>query len=102
MLEGCIALFIEKVIEVQLISINIGESFTSVYADIKANLEFINSAEKVQTYYQRLLKILDNLGKPVADVGKSIAAQLSTVTGKIYMYVSRMVRGWGKSFPLDR
>ena len=79
-----------------------GESYASVYGEIKANLEFINSAEKVQTYYQRFLKILDGLGKPVADVGKSIAAQLSTLTGKIYMYISRMDEGVGQIIPLGQ
>ena len=87
MLKGNIPSLIEKVLQARLISRLPDESHGSLYAEIKANLEFPKSAEKLQTYYQRFLKILDNLGKPVAHVSKSIAAQLSTLTGKIYMYI---------------
>ena len=80
-------MFVEKVIEAGLITRYTDENYASVYAEIKANLEFPKSAEKLQTYYQRFLKILDNLGKPVARVSKSIAAQLSILTGKIYMNI---------------
>ena len=52
---------------------------------IKARLESTNSSEKVQT--QSLLEILDDLGGPAAVVAKCIATQLSTLTGKLYMYI---------------
>ena len=64
-----------------------GESYASVHGMVKANLELTDSAEKLQKHYQCLLEILDDLGKPAADVGKTIAAQLSTLTGKIYMCI---------------
>ena len=86
-LKGNIPSLIEKVVQARLISRLSDESYGSVYAEIKANLEFPKSAEKLQTYYQHFLEILDNLGKPVARVSKSIAAQLSILTGKIYMYI---------------
>ena len=85
--------FVEKVIQAKLIPMYMDKSYTSVYGEIKANLELMDSSEKLQTYYQRFLKILDDLGKPVADVSKSITTQLSTLTGKIYMYISRMRKG---------
>ena len=88
MLVGCITAFAEKAFEAQLISYPSRRlKFTSYYDDLKARLESTNSAEELQMYYQRFLKILDNLGKPVAHVSKSIAAQLSTLTGKIYMNI---------------
>ena len=77
------------------------ESYTSVYAEIKTNLELTNSAEKLQMHCQHFLKILDNLGQPVADVSKSIATQLSTLTGKIYMHISRIGEGVGQILSLS-
>ena len=53
---------------------------------IKARLESTNSSEEVQTHYQSL----DDLGGPAAVIAKCIATQLSTLTGKIYMYISKM------------
>ena len=90
MLEGYITSFIEKVLEARLISRFPDENYGGVYAEIKARLEFPSSAQKLQTYYQHFLGILDNLGKPTALVGKRIGAQLSTLTGKIYMYIERI------------
>ena len=81
-------MFAEKAFEAQLISYPSRRlKFTSIYDEVKARLGSTNSAEELQTYYQRFLKILDNLGKTVACVTKSIAKQLSTLTGKIYMNI---------------
>ena len=100
-LKGSITSFVEKAFEAKLMSRSPSrpKKFTSVYDEIKAGLQSTNSAEEVQTHYQSLLKILDDLGGPAAVVGKSIATQLSTLTGKIYMYISKMGT---KSFPPDR
>ena len=84
-------MFAEKAFEAQLISFSSTRlKFNRIYDEFKARLEFPSSAENLQTYYQRFLKVLDNLGKPVAHVSKSIATQLSTLTGKIYMYIERI------------
>ena len=95
--------FVEKTSEAQIISKFPSRrlKFTRIYDDFKARLESTNSAEKLQMHYQRLLKSLDNLGEPVAVVNKSIATQLSTLTGKIYMHISRIGEGVGQILPLE-
>ena len=80
-------LFVEKAFEAQLITTLPSRKFSSIYDELKARLASTNSAEEMQTYYQRFLEVLCDLGGPVALVGESIATQLSTLTGKLYMYI---------------
>ena len=81
--------FVEKAVEVQLISTSPSRrlKLTGIYHLFNARLGSTDSTEEVQTHCQRFLEILDHLGKSAAVVGKSIAAQLSTLTGKIFMYI---------------
>ena len=87
-LERCMDSFTDKAYESGLISDQVmkeRKNFSSIFHEFKAGFDSKTNVLEVQKHYQRFIEILDDLGGPVAAVGKNLASELSGI--KVYINI---------------
>ena len=81
-LEGCMDSFADKAYASGLISDQVmkeRKNFLSIFNEFKAGFNSKTNVLEVQKHYQCFIEILDDLGGPVAAVGKNLASELSGI-----------------------
>ena len=82
--QGCMTSFFEEMFAASLISESVmrRENFAGIANEFKTKLKLSNTLEDVQTHFNTLVKILENLGGPATIVSKNLEVDLSILAAQ--------------------